>query len=60
MTSGRAGLLAMGAILALAGIACVSAALWLTTDAYHTVLFFGFGIANMVGAAVLFYRVARD
>ena len=50
------GMLGVGGFLALAGAASISMALWLTTDAYHTVLFTGFGVAAIVGAAILAWR----
>jgi hypothetical protein len=53
------GLLGMGGMLGLAGTACVLAALWLTTDAYHTVLFFCFGLVTLLGSAILLWRGVR-
>jgi len=49
----------MGVFLAAAGAACVLAALRLTTDAYHTVLFFTFGTTSCIGAAILLWRGVR-
>jgi hypothetical protein len=59
MAGDRRGLFGMSVMLATGGVACISAALYLTTDAQHTALFAGFGGACIVGALVLGWRAAR-
>ena len=59
MKPGSSGILGMGVFLGLAGVAFVGAALYLTTDHYHTGIFTLFGLSCLPGAAVLIWRAFR-